>query len=41
MSLKYKILNTQNRIEILSANGKDNSRIIAKLKRELKHMTAE
>lgn len=41
MSLKYKILNTQNRIEILSTNGKDNGRIIAKLKRELKHMTAE
>lgn len=40
MSLELKIMNTENRIAIMSERGKDNGRIIAKLQRELKLLKA-
>ena len=36
MSLKLKIMNTENRIALISERNKDNGRIIAKLQRELR-----
>ena len=41
MTKKIKILNLKNRIALLSERNKDNGRIIAKLKRQLKNLTSE
>ena len=41
MTKEIKILNLQNRIALLSERNKDNGRIIAKLKRQLKNLTPE
>ena len=41
MTKETKILNLQNRIALLSARNKDNGRIVAKLKRQLKNLTSE
>ena len=41
MTKEIKILNLQNRIAILSERNKDNGRIVAKLKRQLKNLTSE
>lgn len=38
MSTEYKIMNIENRIALLAARGKDNGRVIAKLKRRLKNL---
>lgn len=40
MSLKLKIMNTENRIALISERNKDNGRIIAKLQRELRILKA-
>ena len=39
MTKEIKILSIENRIEILSARPKDNSRVVQKLKREYKLLT--
>ena len=41
MTKEIKILKLQNRITLLSERNKDNGRIIAKLKRQLKNLTPE
>lgn len=41
MTKEIKILNLKNRIALLSERNKDNGRIIAKLKRQLKNLTSE
>jgi hypothetical protein len=41
MTKEIKILNLQNRIALLSERNKDNGRIVAKLKRQLKNLTSE
>lgn len=41
MSNEYKILVTQNRIQVLSGRNKDNGRIISKLQRRLRNLLAE
>ena len=41
MTKEIKILNLQNRIALLSGRNKDNGRIVAKLKRQLKNLTSE
>ena len=41
MTKEIKILSLQNRIALLSERNKDNGRIIAKLKRQLKNLTSE
>ena len=41
MTKEIKILNLKNRIALLSGRNKDNGRIIAKLKRQLKNLTSE
>ena len=41
MTKTMKILKTENRIALLSERNKDNGRIIAKLKRQLKNLTSE
>lgn len=41
MSKEIKILNLQNRIALLSERNKENERIIAKLKRQLKNLTLD
>ena len=41
MTKEIKILKLQNRITLLSGRNKDNGRIIAKLKRQLKNLTSE
>ena len=41
MTKEIKILKLQNRIALLSARNKDNGRIVAKLKRQLKNLTSE
>lgn len=38
MSKEYKILHIKNRIALLSERNKDNDRIIAKLKRQLRQL---
>ena len=39
MTKELKILKLQNRIALLSERDKDNGRIVAKLKRQLKNLT--
>ena len=39
MTKEIKILKLQNRIALLSERNKDNGRIVAKLKRQLKNLT--
>ena len=41
MTKEIKILKLQTRIALLSERNKDNGRIIAKLKRQLKNLTSE
>ena len=41
MSKEYKILSTQNRIQVLSGRNKENGRIIAKLQRRLRKLMSE
>lgn len=41
MTKEIKILKTENRIALLSERNKDNGRIIAKLKRQLRNLKSE
>lgn len=41
MTKELKILKLQNRIALLSERDKDNGRIVAKLKRQLKNLTLD
>ena len=41
MTKEIKILKLENRIALLSERNKDNGRIVAKLKRQLKNLTSE
>lgn len=41
MTKEIKILKLQNRITLLSERNKDNGRVVAKLKRQLKNLTSE
>ena len=41
MTKEIKILKLQNRIALLSERNKDNGRVVAKLKRQLKNLTSE
>ena len=41
MTKEIKILKLQNRIALLSGRNKDNGRVVAKLKRQLKNLTSE
>ena len=41
MTKEIKILKLQNRIALLSERNKDNGKIVAKLKRQLKNLTSE
>ena len=41
MVKEIKILKLQNRIALLSERNKDNGRVVAKLKRQLKNLTSE
>ena len=41
MTKEIKNLNLKNRIALLSERNKDNERIVAKLKRQLKNFTSE
>ena len=41
MTKEIKILKLQNRIALLSERNKDNGKVVAKLKRQLKNLTSE
>ena len=41
MTNEIKVLKLENRIALLSGRNKDNGRIVAKLKRQLKNLTSE
>lgn len=41
MTKEIKILKLQNRIALLSERSKDNGKVVAKLKRQLKNLTSE
>ena len=41
MTKELQILKLENRIVLLSERNKDNERIVAKLKRQLKNLTSE